>query len=169
VSSDWRELDFFRAHYGLSKRTDQLEAAICYDFELPRECRPLIDHILSIPDRVELARSYLEGVPYYARWAPNYSEHPELEPIIPLVCLLASWFPAPWLAGAKKERQRIVNLLAKSYAHERPLVLRPYSEAYLKMLTRTVQVDRQKKKKPRAYSIYLVAIDANEPFATTAQ
>jgi hypothetical protein len=107
MSLDWREYDFFRARYGLSKGKDKLEAEICYDYELVRECRPLIDYILSFPDRAERAQTFLQGLPYAARWAPNlkagaWSEHADLEPITPLVCLLSSWFPASWLFGAKK-------------------------------------------------------------------
>jgi hypothetical protein len=169
VSFDWRELDFFRARYGLSKRTDQLEAEICYDYELVRECKPLIDYILSFPNRAERARSYLQRLPDYARWAPNLetgvcSEHPEHEPIIPLACLLASWFPAPWLSGQKTERQRIVSQLARSYAHNRPLPLHPYSEEYRKMLELSVWLDR---KEGRPYTIFLVALAEDEPFETT--
>ena len=170
MSPDWREYDFFRAPYGLSKRTDQLEAEICYDYELVRECRPLIDHILLFPDRAKRAQEYLQSVPDLARWAPNlkpgaYSEYPEHEPIIPLVCLLTAWFPAPWLSGQKPKRQRIVGRLVKSYAHNRPLPLRPYSEEYGKILELAVRLDR---KKGRPYTIFLVPIEEDEPFETTA-
>jgi hypothetical protein len=166
VSLDWREYDFFRARYGLSKRTDQVEAEICYDYELVRECRPLIDYILSFPNRAERARSYLQ----ITHWAPNLeagvcSEHPEHEPIIPSVCLLTPWFPAPWLSGQKTERQRIVGQLAKSYAHNRPLPLHSYSEDYRKILELAVRLDR---KRGRPYTIFLVAFEEDEPFETTA-
>jgi hypothetical protein len=170
VSFDWREYDFFRAPYGLSKRTDQLEAEICYDYELVRECRPLIDYILSFPDRAERVQLYLQSLPVYARWAPNlktgvYSEYPQHEPIIPLVCLLTPWFSAPWLSGSRKERQRIVHQLAKSYDHLRPIPLHPYAEESARMYAFATLRDRLQ---GTPYTIFFVPVAEDEPFKTTA-
>jgi hypothetical protein len=128
---DWRELDFFRERGGLSIESDLLEAEVCYDYELPRESSPVIKQILDCSGRAEKAMDWIKSLPYLCRWAPNLrvgntpepSEHP---PVIPTACLLAQWFPLPWLAGSEVQRHSIVKALAKAYSGIRPLRLYPY-------------------------------------------
>src|SRR4029077_18674848 len=97
---------------------------IAYDFELVRCSSALVDYILTFEDRKQRALSSLARTPYLARWAgglkaghvPEKIETLKLEPIIPTACLIASWFPCPWLHGSCKERRQIVQLLKRAYA-----------------------------------------------------
>src|SRR6266567_2940410 len=42
TSLDWREFNFFKAGFGLS-RHDQLSIQVCFDYELAREWRLLVE------------------------------------------------------------------------------------------------------------------------------
>jgi hypothetical protein len=157
------ELRFFGFRGGLSRYGDELQARIAFDYELVRECQALVDFILECPDRESRARSYLEALPHLARWAPNLKpgqviESPQLAPRIPTVCLITPWFPARWLAGSKKDRTKIVQQLARAYAPVRPLALYPCP------LTSELERRLRAIGKP----LYVVMLDENEPFATTA-
>jgi hypothetical protein len=165
---DWRELDFFRSRGGLST-ADSLESAIAYDFELVRCSSALVDYILTFEDRKQRALASLTRTPYLARWAdglkaghvPENIESLRLEPIIPTACLIASWFPAPWLSGSCKEQKQIVHLLKKAYASVRPLQLRPYpvDPKYLQKIESA---------RSETFQLWVIGIDEQEPFKTTA-
>jgi hypothetical protein len=166
--NDWRELDFFHRVKGLSRTTDLIEAAMCYDLELVRECLPLIDRILAVPDRRQKGLDLVAREPYLARWSGNLEagkvvENQETEPWIPTVCLLAPWFPEPWLAGCKAERARIVEELKLSYNPVRPLAIFSYPlEPDLENeLLRAVEIDQQK---GFGYRLFVVAVNTKEPF-----
>jgi hypothetical protein len=129
--TDWREYDFFKSIDGLKVDDNSTECAIAYDYELARDCRPLCARIVACPDALERAQAWVSSMPYHSRWFPNLTpgvvpEHPELEPLIPTACLLAPWFPAPWLAGSLSERRAVISALERAYVPTRPLILRPY-------------------------------------------
>ena len=112
--TDWREYDFFNVTAGLSIHDTSPECAIAYDYELVRMSQPLCDRIMECQDTLSRGHAWASSVPYHCRWFPNLipgevPEHPELEPLIPTACLLAEWFPAPWLAGSQKERRAVVR------------------------------------------------------------
>jgi hypothetical protein len=162
-AADLKELQFFGVRGGLSRYGDQLQAAIAYDYELVRQSRALIDYILECPEREERGRSYLDALPDLARWAPNLKlgqviESPELAPLIPTGCLITPWFPDRWLAGSKKDRGRIVRELACAYAAVRPLKLYP----------QPISPELERRLLALGKSLYVVSLDENEPFATTA-
>jgi hypothetical protein len=128
---DWREFDFFRSIGGLSSSDDSPEYAITYDYELARDCRPLCARIVACSNRLERAKAWAESMPYHSRWFTNLMpgvvpERPGMEPLIPTACLLAPWFPAPWLTGSLTERRAVISALERAYAHARPLMLRRY-------------------------------------------
>ena len=125
---DWVEYDFFRSPAGLSPYSDLLEAEICYDYELLRESSALVAKLVATPDRLVKAASWVASLPYLSRWMLSrwLAESEARQPLIPTACLLASWFPAPWLTGAKSERRQVIELLRKAYAPARPLVMYPY-------------------------------------------
>jgi hypothetical protein len=167
-SINWRELDFFHQPEGLSRKADLIEALICYDLELVRECQPLVDRILAVPNRVQKALDLIARDPYLARWSGNLVagkvvENPETEPWIPTVCLLQPWFPEPWLAGCKIERAEIVEELRFSYSPVRPLAIYPYplKPDLESELLRAMQIDQQKGSGAR---LFVVALDTKEPF-----
>ena len=129
--TDWREYDFFRSIDGLKVNDNSTECAIAYDYELARDCQPLCTRIAACPNTLERAKAWTEDMPYHSRWFTSLTpgavpERPDLEPLIPTACLLAPWFPAPWLAGSLTERQTVVSALERAYAPVRPLMLRPY-------------------------------------------
>jgi hypothetical protein len=165
---DWREFDFFRPRYGLSA-ADSLESEIAYDFELVRCSSALVDYILTFEDRRSRALASLARNAYLARWAdglkagyvPEDIESLRLQPVIPIACLIAPWFPAPWLSGSCKERRQIVQLLKKAYASIRPLQLKPYpvDPEYLQKLESA---------RSTTFQLWVIGIDEQEPFATTA-
>lgn len=167
---DWRELDFFRSRGGLST-TDSLESEIAYDFELVRCSNALVEHILTFEDRRSRALSSLARNAYLARWADGLKagyipkdediESLRLQPVIPTACLIASWFPCPWLHGSCKERRQIVQLLKRAYASVRPLQLKPYpvDPEYLQKLESA---------RTKTFQLWVIGIDEQEPFKTTA-
>jgi hypothetical protein len=165
---DWRELDFFRSRGGLST-TDSLESEIAYDFELVRCSSALVDYILTFEDRRSRALPSLARNAYLARWAdglkaghvPENIETLRLAPIIPTACLIASWFPCPWLHGSCKERLQIIQLLKRAYTRVRPLQLKPYpvDPEYLRILELA---------QTKTFQLWVVGIDDQEPFETTA-
>jgi hypothetical protein len=129
--TDWREYDFFRSIDGLKVNDNSTECAIAYDYELARDCQPLCTRIATCPNVLGRAQAWTETMPYHSRWFTSLTpgvvpERPDLEPLIPTACLLAPWFPAPWLAGSLAERQTVVSALERAYAPVRPLMLRPY-------------------------------------------
>jgi|SRR6516164_6565897 len=161
---DVKEFRFFSFRGGLARYGNELQASITFDYELVRESQALIDFILECADREERARSYLKALPDLARWAPNLKsgqliESPELAPRIPTVSLITPWFPARWLAGTKKDRGEIVKELARAYAPVRPVKLYSYP------LTAELERRLGGLGKP----LYVIALDGNEPFATTAR
>ena len=128
---NWREFDFFRERGGLSSSDDSPEHAMTYDYELVRDCQPLCAQITACPHTLERAKAWAESTPYYSRWFTNLMpglvpERPDLEPLIPTACLLAPWFPAPWLTGSLTERRAVISALERAYAPVRPLMLRRY-------------------------------------------
>jgi hypothetical protein len=158
---------FFRCPDRLRTRTefDRVECAIAFDLECVREIPALVDYILSVPGRKQRALEYVSKLPYLCRWAPNlvpgqYHEHPELDPLIPMVCILCDWFPAPWLSRDRKERHEIVRLLERSYQTTRPLHLMSYplSSDALQQFSAVP-----------GYQLFTVALSARESFAQSAK
>ena len=128
---DWREYDFFSLVDGLNVHDSSPECAIAYDCELARDCQPLCTRIATCPNALERAKAWAEAMPYHSRWFTGLTpgavpERPDLEPLIPTACLLAPWFPAPWLAGSLTERRAVISALERAYAPVRPLMLRTY-------------------------------------------
>jgi hypothetical protein len=139
---DWREYDFFRSIGGLKTTNDTPECALAYDYELAHDCPPLCTQIAACPNAVERGLAWASSMPYQSRWFGNLTpgivpERPELEPLIPTACLLAPWFPSPWLAGSFSERRAVMAALERAYTPVRPLMLRrhPLNEATERILT----------------------------------
>jgi hypothetical protein len=120
-SLDWREFNFFKPGVGLS-RHDQLSIRVCLDYELARQWLLLVEllancsekkrqDVLFMPESRRFARA-----PYYSADLPLLSllDDPDMPPV-PTVCIAASWFPAPWLSGPARERDKIVEKLAQFY------------------------------------------------------
>jgi hypothetical protein len=120
-SLDWREFNFFKAGAGLS-RHDRLSIQVCLDYEFARQWLLLVEllancsekkkeDVLSMPESRRFARA-----PYYSADLPllQLLDNPDM-PQVPTVCIAASWFPAPWLSGPARDRDKIVKKLAPFY------------------------------------------------------
>jgi hypothetical protein len=114
-SLDWREFDFFKEGAGLS-RNDQLSIQVCLDYELAREWRLLVEWLKNCSEK---QRQEVLSMPESRRDAaiPFDSPFDPVEmPPVPTACVAASWFPAPWLSGPARERDRIIKDLAEFYS-----------------------------------------------------
>ena len=93
---------------------------------LPREWRLLVELLAKCSERqrqdiVSLPETYRNAAIHHHSISTPLDELPELpdDPPVPTVCIAASWFPAPWLSGPAREREKIVKNLAESYNRQR--------------------------------------------------
>jgi hypothetical protein len=121
-SLDWREFNFFKSGAGLS-RQDQLSIQVCFDYELAREWRLLVELLAKCSEEqrkgvVSLPETYRYAAIHHHLIDTPLDELPEVpdDPPVPTVCISASWFPAPWLPGPARERDRIIKDLAEFYS-----------------------------------------------------
>jgi hypothetical protein len=120
-SLDWREFNFFKPDVGLL-RHDQLSIQVCLDYERAREWRLLVALMAKCSEKQRQAVISLPETYRYAAIHHHSISTPldELEgtpetPPVPTACVEASWFPAPWLSGPARERDRIIKNLAEFY------------------------------------------------------
>jgi hypothetical protein len=112
TSLDWREFNFFKTGVGLS-RNDQLSVQVCLDYELAREC-PWIVEEPNLSEK-ERQRTIAEATHRYEFGIFNEGGAQERMFVFPIVCIVASWFPSPWLSAPEKERQKVIKTLAALY------------------------------------------------------
>src|SRR5262245_26923069 len=121
-SLDWREFNFFKDGAGLS-RNDQLSIQVCLDYERAREWGLLVELLARCSQKqrqgvVSLPETYRHAAIHHHSIGTPLDELPEEPdlPLVPTVCIAASWFPAPWLSGPAGERDRIIKDLAEFYS-----------------------------------------------------
>jgi hypothetical protein len=125
TSLDWREFNFFKAGVGLS-RYEALSIQVCLDYELAREWRLLVELLAKCSDKqrqdiISLPETYYYAAIHHNSVGTPLDELPDMPdcPPVPTVCIAASWFPAPWLSGPAREREKIVKKLAEFYSRHR--------------------------------------------------
>jgi hypothetical protein len=159
-SLDWREFNFFKDGVGLS-RHDQLSIRVCFDYELAREWRLLVELLAKCSEKqrqdvISLPETYRYAAIHHHSIDTPLDELPDVpdDPPVPTVCLASSWFPAPWLSGPARERDRIIKDLAEFYSPVSGVVSRGLKPFDFPMEDRLVKWAKQQN-----WTLHVFAID----------
>jgi hypothetical protein len=141
---------------------DGLEIAICFDYELARECKEVVALVKNWPEAERRVKRLLK-LPYLARWTGGQGAQFAEGPVVPTICLAArKWFPGPWFNIPPDERSLLVKLFGPAYDSFRPLIISEGHEPIdqTKMRDKAMSADNAR---GHYFKRYTMLVDWSEP------